>query len=113
MSPWVALLLVATFFGDATVTLLRRMWRGERWYEGHRQHAYQHLAIRWGSHGKVTAAYTIFNIVVIAPAIWFANQVPALALPVLIVTLTLVTALVLWAGGGAASVATPRSDPWV
>jgi len=113
MSPWVALLLVATFIGDATVTLLRRMWRGERWYEGHRQHAYQHLAIRWGSHGKVTAAYTIFNIVVIAPAIWLANHAPELALPILIATLTLVAVLVLWAGGGAPSAATRQDDPSV
>ena len=113
MSPWVALLLVAAFIGDATVTLLRRMWRGERWYEGHRQHAYQHLAIRWGSHGKVTVAYTIFNLVVIAPAIWLANQAPTLALPILIATLTLVALLVLWAGGGAPSAATRQGDPSV
>ena len=113
MSPWVALLLVTTFFGDATVTLLRRMWRGERWYEGHRQHAYQHLAIRWGSHCKVTVAYTIFNLIVIAPAIWLANQAPTLALPILIATLTLVAVLVLWAGGGAPSAATRQGDPSV
>ena len=113
MSAWVALLLVTAFIGDATVTLLRRMWRGERWYEGHRQHAYQHLAIRWGSHGKVTVAYTIFNLVVIAPAIWLANQAPTLALPILIATLTLVALLVLWAGGGAPSAATRQGDPSV
>jgi Fuc2NAc and GlcNAc transferase len=113
MSPWVALLLVATFIGDATVTLLRRMWRGERWYEGHRQHAYQHLAIRWGSHGKVTSAYTIFNLVVLAPAAWLASHSPELALPITIATLTLVTAIVLWAGGGAAPASTRQGDPSV
>jgi Fuc2NAc and GlcNAc transferase len=113
MSPWVALLLVATFIGDATVTLLRRMWRGERWYEGHRQHAYQHLAIRWGSHGKVTSAYTIFNLVVLAPAAWLASHSPELALPITIATLTLVTAIVLWAGGGAAPASTRQGEPSV
>lgn len=103
MSPWIALLLVVAFIGDATVTLLRRMWRGERWYEGHRQHAYQHLAIRWGSHGKVTSVYTIFNLIVITPAAWLASHSPELALPILIATMTLVTVLVLWAGAGAAA----------
>jgi Fuc2NAc and GlcNAc transferase len=113
MSPWVALLLVATFIGDATVTLLRRMWRAERWYEGHRQHAYQQLAIRWDDHGKVTTAYTIFNLAVLAPAAWLANQSPALVLPILIATLTLVALLVLLAGGGAPPAATRRGDPSV
>lgn len=113
MSPWVALLLVTAFIGDATVTLLRRMWRGERWYEGHRQHAYQHLAIRWGSHGKVTTAYTIFNLAVLAPAAWLANQAPMLALPILIATMTFVTVVALWAGGGAPSAATRQGDPSV
>jgi Fuc2NAc and GlcNAc transferase len=113
MSPWVALLLVTAFIGDAIVTLLRRMWRGERWYEGHRQHAYQHLAIRWGSHGKVTVAYTIFNLIVIAPSVWLANQSPELALPVLLATLTLVAVLVLSAGGGAPPTSTRQGDPSV
>jgi len=107
MSPWVALLLVAAFLGDATVTLLRRMLRGERWYEGHREHAYQHLAIRWGSHGKVTLAYVFFNLLVIAPAVGVATASPQLALPIAIVTFIAVVALALAAGAGSAA-APPR-----
>ena len=104
---------LAVYVADTTVTLLRRMWRGERWYEGHRQHAYQHLAIRWGSHGKVTVAYTIFNLIVIGPSVWLANHLPELALPVLLATLILVAVLVLRAGGGAPSAATRQGDPSV
>ena len=38
-SVW--LILPALFVTDATVTLLRRMINGERWYQAHRTHAYQ------------------------------------------------------------------------
>ena len=48
------LVLAAVFVTDATVTLLTRLLRGERWYEAHRNHAYQKLARRWGGHRPVT-----------------------------------------------------------
>jgi len=43
------LVLASVFVIDATVTLLTRLLRGERWYEAHRSHAYQRLARRWGA----------------------------------------------------------------
>jgi Fuc2NAc and GlcNAc transferase len=107
-SPWVALLLVISFIGDATVTLLRRMLRGERWYEGHRQHAYQHLAIRWASHGKVTLAYTAFNVLAVVPAVWLANRYPDWAMWIVGVVAAIVTVLCLLAGAGAP--ATPTEE---
>ena len=107
-SPWVALLLVIAFMGDATVTLLRRMLRGERWYEGHRQHAYQHLAIRWGSHGKVTLAYTAFNVLAVVPAVWLANRYPDWTTLIVAVVAVIVMALCLFAGAGAP--ATPTEE---
>jgi Fuc2NAc and GlcNAc transferase len=36
------------FLADATWTLVRRMARGERWSEAHREHLYQRLARRFG-----------------------------------------------------------------
>jgi Fuc2NAc and GlcNAc transferase len=50
------LVLLGPFFVDATVTLLRRMARGERWAEGHRSHAYQRAAQAGWSHRRVTGA---------------------------------------------------------
>jgi len=108
VSPWVALLLVIAFMGDATVTLLRRMLRGERWYEGHRQHAYQHLAIRWGSHGKVTLAYTAFNVLAVVPAVWLVNRHPDWAMWIVGVVAAIVMVLCLLAGAGAP--ATPTEE---
>jgi Fuc2NAc and GlcNAc transferase len=48
------LLLLGPFFIDATVTLLRRMARGERWYAAHRAHAYQRAVQAGWSHRQVT-----------------------------------------------------------
>jgi len=98
--PLVALLLVAAFLIDATVTLLRRMTRGERWYLSHRQHAFQHLTTRWGSHGRVTGAYTLFNLLVIAPTIAVIYRAPSLAVPMTVAVVACGTALVWAAGAG-------------
>jgi UDP-N-acetylmuramyl pentapeptide phosphotransferase/UDP-N-acetylglucosamine-1-phosphate transferase len=54
-----AVLLVALslwlFLADALWTMLRRTLRGSRFYEAHREHLYQHLAVRFG-HARVTLA---------------------------------------------------------
>ncbi|MFS8631335.1 MAG: hypothetical protein LOD92_09315, partial [Bacillales bacterium] len=50
---WVVLLGVFIF--DATVTLVRRVLRRERWYEAHRSHAYQRAVQAGRSHHVVTA----------------------------------------------------------
>ena len=48
------LLVMGVFLFDATLTLVRRMLRGERWYEAHRSHAYQRLVRAGSSHAAVT-----------------------------------------------------------
>lgn len=62
-----ALILVAPFLADATITLLRRMVQGERWYAAHRSHAYQWLARRWRSHAKVTGAFAAIDVLLVLP----------------------------------------------
>jgi alkylation response protein AidB-like acyl-CoA dehydrogenase len=44
------------FLADATWTVLRRLARGERVYEAHREHLYQRLVISGWSHPQVAAA---------------------------------------------------------
>jgi Fuc2NAc and GlcNAc transferase len=56
---WVMLLGVFVF--DATVTLVRRVARGERWYRAHRSHAYQRLVQAGVAPGKVSAAVLLLN----------------------------------------------------
>ncbi|MDI9239769.1 glycosyltransferase family 4 protein [Lysobacter sp. LF1] len=58
------LLPVSVFLVDATLTLARRILRGERWWSPHTQHAYQAWARRAG-HISVTVAYALVSLVVI------------------------------------------------
>ena len=46
-----SMMLLSIFFVDATLTLLRRIAQGEKWYEAHRSHAYQ-LATQLGANHK-------------------------------------------------------------
>ena len=59
---WSWLILLGVFVVDATVTLLRRLLRGERVYEAHRSHAYQQAARRFGRHRPVTVAVATINL---------------------------------------------------
>jgi Fuc2NAc and GlcNAc transferase len=47
-------ILLGVFVVDATVTLIRRMARGEAWYAAHRSHAYQRAALSGWGHKAVT-----------------------------------------------------------
>lgn len=53
---WVPVLVFSPFIVDASVTLLRRLVRGERVWQPHRQHYYQRLVLLGWSHGKTVAA---------------------------------------------------------
>lgn len=79
---WPALILSSAFVVDASLTLLARMWRGRRWYAAHREHLYQWLARRGGSHARVDAAYLGWNILVAAPLAWLAWSHPRAALAI-------------------------------
>jgi Fuc2NAc and GlcNAc transferase len=61
MPALVWLLLVGVFFADATITLVRRMLRRERWYAPHRVHAYQRAVQGGWSHARVTSVVLGLN----------------------------------------------------
>lgn len=67
---WIWLLLLGPFWIDATVTLVRRLLQGKRWYVAHRSHAYQHLARRLKSHARATCCYAFAALVLSALATW-------------------------------------------
>ena len=57
---WVALLVFSPFIVDATVTLLRRVLRGEKFWQAHRSHYYQRLVLLgWGHRRTVLAEYAL------------------------------------------------------
>lgn len=63
---WIWLILFAVFLVDTGVTLLRRILNGDKWYEAHCSHAYQHAARKWG-HKRVTVTTIIINLCWLLP----------------------------------------------
>ena len=58
---WVWFILWAVFLVDSSITLFRRILKGESWSEAHCSHAYQHAARKWG-HKRVTISVIIVNL---------------------------------------------------
>ena len=85
----VALLIMVLFLIDASLTLLKRVIRGEQWYNPHRQHLYQQLIASGWTHGRVLFLYQAINLMLVVPGIIVAVRYPALAW---VVTLALVLA---------------------
>jgi len=79
------LILFGLFFIDATVTLLRRIVRGQRWYEAHRSHAYQILSRRFGSHRIVTLLVLLLNVIWLLPLACLSSRYPERSLLVMII----------------------------
>jgi Fuc2NAc and GlcNAc transferase len=88
------------FFVDASVTLLRRIVRGDQWFEAHRTHAYQQLARRWQAHLPVTLSVSAVNVAWLLPWAWLAVRIPADAKYFLIAALAPLAVLVICAGAG-------------
>lgn len=61
------LILSGVFLWDATFTLFYRIGKGDRWYQAHREHAYQALILRGLSHQQVTLGILGFNVLVLLP----------------------------------------------
>jgi UDP-N-acetylmuramyl pentapeptide phosphotransferase/UDP-N-acetylglucosamine-1-phosphate transferase len=61
LSLFQAFILVSAFTMDAGLTLVRRIIRGRRFWQAHREHLYQ-MAIRKGfSHNQVCLAYAVWT----------------------------------------------------
>jgi Fuc2NAc and GlcNAc transferase len=94
-------ILGAVFLVDATVTLFRRLARGDRWFEAHRTHAYQNLARRWKSHLPVTVLIVAVDIIWLLPLAILAADFPAYAVRFLAVALLPLIVVVIAFGAGA------------
>lgn len=64
---WGWLILLGVFLVDATVTLIRRILRKEKFYEAHCSHAYQHAARQLDSHIRVTLGIGFINLIWLLP----------------------------------------------
>ena len=62
--------LTMYFFMEGSVTLLRRMWRREKWWQPHREHFYQRLVRSGWSHARTTSIIWLLQCVVTALVYW-------------------------------------------
>jgi Fuc2NAc and GlcNAc transferase len=74
LAQW--LILTALFLTDSLTTLIRRALRGEKVWQAHKRHAYQHLQRRLGSHAWATLLYMGANLVLLLPLALLAGQFP-------------------------------------
>jgi Fuc2NAc and GlcNAc transferase len=98
IAPWI--ILLGAFLVDATVTLIRRLATGERWYEAHRTHAYQILSKSWGGHRVVTLVVLMVNVIWLMPMAVWAYSDPSRSLMIVIIALSPLLAAVIWIRDG-------------
>jgi Fuc2NAc and GlcNAc transferase len=101
---WTWLVLAGVFFVDATITLVRRIARGDRVFEAHRSHAYQWLGRRWGSHRRVTVAVLFVNLLWLFPCASIAMLHPVWAPRIAAIGMAPLVLVAIMAGAG-------RSEP--
>lgn len=65
----VALILPAYYLADATITISRRLFNGEKIWQPHRKHFYQRAVQGERSHSQVVLAVLVGNLVLIAAAL--------------------------------------------
>lgn len=100
LNLWVPTILLAVFVTDATLTLVRRIGRGERWYAAHRSHAYQWLSRKYGAHRPVTMAIVVVNLGWLLPLAILATRLPAYAGQLAALAYMPLLPLALWSGSG-------------
>lgn len=100
MSLWSWFLLLAVFVVDATVTLIRRVLRGQPWAHAHRQHAYQHMANRTNGHKTVVLAVLLINVIVLLPLAILAGKHPEYGVYFTVLGVIPLLALVIYCGAG-------------
>jgi glycosyltransferase WbpL len=93
-------ILGGVFIVDASVTLLRRILRGDRWREAHSLHAYQHLARRMHGHRQVTLMVIAIDAFWLLPWAWYtATEAANKGLCVAAALLPLVASVILVGAG--------------
>lgn len=71
---WFPVLVFSPFIADASITLARRMLRGERFWRAHRTHYYQRLVLLgWGHRNTALAEYALMAACG-AGALWALDQ---------------------------------------
>jgi UDP-GlcNAc:undecaprenyl-phosphate GlcNAc-1-phosphate transferase len=93
---WFPAAVFAPFVADATLTLLKRMLRGERFWQPHKTHYYQRLIrMGWGHRNTALAEYA-WMLVCGASSLWAVDQPLYLQVVVVLALVLLHAALAVW-----------------
>ena len=76
VSIYIWLILLSLFIVDATLTLIKRILTGEKWYRAHCSHAYQRYLQIGNSHSQLASKFLVFGITVLWPLTFVANKYP-------------------------------------
>jgi len=69
-----ALILPLYYLIDATFTLLKRIFTGQKFWHAHKQHAYQRASQIAGSHAVVVIRIIVLNVFLLTMALWSLSQ---------------------------------------
>lgn len=108
----IALILPLYFLADATITLLRRLLRGERVWQPHRRHFYQQAVTRGLSHAAVVRRVIVADLLLVGLG-WAAENgagLAALAAAAAVVLALLLSLAGLPRSGAEPIPATPRTE---
>lgn len=75
-----AIILPLYYLADATITLMRRTLRGDKFWQAHREHFYQRAHQAGLSHRDVVYRIAFGNLILVVLAVWSVNGAPLLAL---------------------------------
>lgn len=93
---WFPLLVFGPFIADATVTLLKRLLRGERVWQAHKEHYYQRMVrMGLGHRGAALAGYGVM-IACAAAALAGRNQAPSIQAGAFLAGSVLLGAMAVW-----------------
>lgn len=74
---WFPALVFAPFITDATITLLRRLFRGEKFWQAHREHYYQRMVRSGMGHARTAVAWYVVMAAGIMIAVCMLGRSPA------------------------------------
>lgn len=93
---WAAILVFSPFIVDATATLIRRLFRGEKVWQAHKTHYYQRLVqLGWGHRKTVLWEYGLMVACAIS-ALWAVRQTIIIQWLILSIWVVLYSLLMLW-----------------
>jgi UDP-GlcNAc:undecaprenyl-phosphate/decaprenyl-phosphate GlcNAc-1-phosphate transferase len=73
-SMWFPILVFFPFIADATATLAKRLWKGERIWQAHCEHYYQRLVQSGFGHRKTALLGYMFMLIAGGSALWSIQQ---------------------------------------